>query len=100
MDFETSALLAPIVINGRGPWQITSLSRSPTQSPRRRGEIMPDSIADAAVALSLMLEALRLLDGGDHATAAALLRQAINALSPEGARGPSTSGGIADPSER
>ena len=44
---------------------------------------MTDSIADASVALSLMLEALRLLDGPEHSKAAARLRDAITELSPQ-----------------
>ena len=46
---------------------------------------MTGAISDAAVALSLMLEALKLLDAPEHAKAAAHLRNAIEALSP-GAR--------------
>ena len=44
---------------------------------------MTDSIADRAVALSLMPEALKLLDGPEHAKAAAHLHHAINELSPK-----------------
>lgn len=39
---------------------------------------MPDSIADAMVALSLMREALKLLDALEDAGAAVHLRRAIN----------------------
>jgi hypothetical protein len=60
---------------------------------------MPNSIADAAVALSLMLEALRLLAGPEHARAAAHLQHAINELSPERPQEPSPSRGIKDPGE-
>ena len=41
---------------------------------------MPESIADAAVALSLMREALELLDALEHAGAAVHLQCAINHL--------------------
>jgi hypothetical protein len=51
---------------------------------------MTDSIADASVALSLMLEALRLLDGPEHTKVAAHLRDAINELSPQKRLGPSS----------
>lgn len=44
---------------------------------------MADSISETSVALSLMLEALRLLDAPQHAQAAAHLRAAINELSSE-----------------
>ncbi|MBR0698121.1 hypothetical protein [Bradyrhizobium lablabi] len=44
---------------------------------------MTDVIPDAAVALSLMLEALSLLDGPEHSKAATHLRDAIEALSPQ-----------------
>jgi hypothetical protein len=44
---------------------------------------MTNSIPDASVALSLMLEALRLLDGPEHSKAAAHLRGAINELSAQ-----------------
>ncbi len=40
---------------------------------------MTDAISDASVALSLMLEALRMLDGPEHSKAAAHLRAAIEA---------------------
>jgi hypothetical protein len=60
---------------------------------------MPDSIADAAVALSLMREALGLLDAPEHATVAAHLRQAINELSPEGQLGLAPSSGVEQPGE-
>ena len=60
---------------------------------------MTDSIADAAVALSLMLEALRLLDGPEHARAASHLRHAINELSPERPQEPSPSRGMEGPDE-
>jgi hypothetical protein len=55
---------------------------------------MPDSIADAAVALSLMREALTLLDAPEHAKAAAHLLHAINELSPERPQEPSPFGGM------
>lgn len=42
---------------------------------------MPDIIDEAAVALSLMLEAQRLLDGLENVRVAAHLRRAINVLS-------------------
>ncbi|VIO80907.1 hypothetical protein CI1B_85970 [Bradyrhizobium ivorense] len=42
---------------------------------------MTNAISDAAVALSLMRQALSLLDGPEHAKAAALLRAAIEELS-------------------
>lgn len=45
---------------------------------------MTDSIAEAAVALSLMLEALGLLDAPEHGVVAAHLRSAIDELSPVG----------------
>jgi hypothetical protein len=54
---------------------------------------MPDSIAEAAVALSLMREALGLVDAPEHARAAAYLRHAINELSPERPEEPSPSRG-------
>jgi hypothetical protein len=60
---------------------------------------MPDSIADAAVALSLMREALTLLDAPEHAKAAAHLRHAINELSPERPQEPSPFGGMEDRGE-
>jgi hypothetical protein len=44
---------------------------------------MTDSIAGASVALSLMLEALSLLDGLEHSNAAAHLQNAIDELSPQ-----------------
>lgn len=53
---------------------------------------MPDSIADAAVALTFMREALTLLDAPEHTIAAAHLRAAINELSPESLPKPSPSG--------
>jgi hypothetical protein len=43
---------------------------------------MKSSIADASVALSLMLEALRLLDEPQHSKVAAHLQDAINELLP------------------
>ncbi|MCC8935926.1 hypothetical protein H8A99_05330 [Bradyrhizobium sp. Arg68] len=43
---------------------------------------MTDAISDASVALSLMRQALSLLDGPEHAEAAAQLRAAIEELSP------------------
>jgi hypothetical protein len=48
---------------------------------RSEGKIMMAAIPDAAVALSLMLEALSLLDGPEHSKAAAHLRDAIAELS-------------------
>jgi hypothetical protein len=65
----------------------------------RQGEIMTNSIDDAAVALSLMLEALRLLDGPEHAGVAVHLRQAINELSPQRPEAPSPSRGMEDAGE-
>ena len=61
---------------------------------------MSDSIADAAVALSLMREALTLLDAPEHARAAAHLRHAINELSSERPQEPSPFGGMEDPGAR
>lgn len=58
---------------------------------------MADSIADAAVALSLMLEALRLLDGPEHDRVAAHLRKAIDELSPEKPAEPPPSRGEKEP---
>ncbi len=60
---------------------------------------MPNSIADAAVALSLMREALGLLDGPEHAGVATHLQHAINALSLERAQKPSPFGGAEEPGE-
>jgi hypothetical protein len=60
---------------------------------------MPDSIADAAVALSLIREALTLLDAPEHAKAADHLRHAINELSPDRPQEPSPSGGKEDRGE-
>jgi hypothetical protein len=51
-----------------------------------KGAIMTDAISDASVALSLMLEALRMLDGPEHSKAAAHLRAAIEQLSPHTAQ--------------
>jgi hypothetical protein len=51
---------------------------------------MTDSIPDASVALSLMLEALSLLDGPEHSKAAAYLRDAIDELSPQKQQEPSS----------
>lgn len=45
---------------------------------------MPDSISDTAVVLSLLREAMLLLDAPEHVRAAAHLRYAINELSPDG----------------
>ncbi len=59
------------------------------------GEIMPEFIADAAVALSLMREALELLDALEHAGAAVHLRRAINELTKLRPEYPSL--GIEDP---
>lgn len=50
-----------------------------------QGKIMTDSISDASVALSLMREALSLLDAPEHSNAAAHLN-AINELSPRSGR--------------
>ena len=61
---------------------------------------MTDSIADTAVALSLMLETLRLLDAPEHARVAAHLQNAINELAPERPREPSSSPRMGDPGER
>jgi hypothetical protein len=60
-----------------------------------QGKIMTNSIADASVALSLMLEALSLLDGPEHSNAEAHLRNAIDELRQEPAspRGAENSGG-------
>jgi hypothetical protein len=60
---------------------------------------MPDTIADAAVALSLILEALRLLNGAGHPSAVAHLRQAIDALSPDQTQGQPSSRGLVDRDE-
>lgn len=60
---------------------------------------MTESIADTAVALSLMLEALRLLDGPQHVGVAAHLRLAINELSRERPREPTPSPGSGDAGE-
>jgi hypothetical protein len=60
---------------------------------------MTDSITHVAVALSLMLEALRLLDGPEHARVATHLRHAINELSPERPQEPSPSRSMEDPGE-
>jgi hypothetical protein len=60
---------------------------------------MTDSIAGAAVALSLMRQALTLLDAPEHAKVAAHLRQAINGLSPQQPREPSPSRGGEEPGE-
>ena len=60
---------------------------------------MPDFIDDAAVALSLMLEALRLLDGPEGDRSAAHLRRAINELSVRQQRETSQSTGVADLAE-
>lgn len=57
---------------------------------------MTDSIAEAAVALSLMLEALGLLDAPEHGVVAAHLRSAIDELSPVGRGEPSPSRAAAD----
>ena len=57
---------------------------------------MTDQIADAAVALSLMREALTLLDGPDDAEAADLLRRAIAAAEGQtvvGQAGPTVTNG-------
>jgi hypothetical protein len=57
---------------------------------------MPDSIADTAVVLSLLREALSLLDAPEHARIAAHLRHAISELSPGRSREPSPSPGVAE----
>ena len=56
---------------------------------------MPDSIADTAVVLSLLREALSLLDAPEHARIAAHLRHAINELSPGQSRESSLSAVVA-----
>ncbi|WFU74868.1 hypothetical protein [Bradyrhizobium sp. CB2312] len=58
---------------------------------------MLDSISDASVALSLMREALGLLDGPEHLKAAAHLRDAINELAPQKRQEPSSSRGAQSP---
>lgn len=60
---------------------------------------MTDSIDDAAVALSLLLEALKLLDGPKHARAAGHLLRAINELSPERPQKPSPSPDVGESGE-
>jgi hypothetical protein len=60
---------------------------------------MTDHIADAAVARSLILEALKLLDGPEHASAAAHLQHAINELSPRQPREPTPSPGVEESDE-
>ena len=57
---------------------------------------MPNSIADSAVALSLIREALTLLDAPEHAGAADHLRRAINELSSDRPHDPSPFGGKED----
>jgi hypothetical protein len=52
---------------------------------------MPDSIADTTVVLSLLREALSLLDAPEHARIADHLRHAINELSRQQPRQPSLS---------
>jgi hypothetical protein len=47
-----------------------------------QGKLMKNSIADVSVALSLMAEALRLLDEPQHSGAARHLQDAINELLP------------------
>jgi hypothetical protein len=59
---------------------------------------MPESIADAAVALSLMREALELLDALEHAGAAVNLQRAINDLIQLQAEDPSLGIGDSDKS--
>ena len=54
---------------------------NPEKASATNRDIMTDPIADAAVALSLMLEALSLLDAPEDEAAAAHLRNAIDALS-------------------
>jgi hypothetical protein len=61
---------------------------------------MPDSIADTAVVLSLLREALTLLDAPEHARIAAHLRRAIDELSREQLREASPSPSVEDPGER
>jgi hypothetical protein len=56
---------------------------------------MPDSIDDATVVLSLLREALSLLDAPEHARIAVHLRHAINELSPRQPQQPSLSPAMA-----
>jgi hypothetical protein len=56
---------------------------------------MPDSIADTTVVLSLLREALSLLDAPEHARIAAHLRHAINELSSGQSREPFLSAVVA-----
>ncbi|MET4115440.1 hypothetical protein ABIB90_002553 [Bradyrhizobium sp. JR4.1] len=69
----------------------------PTVLPRiasaAQGKTMLDSISDTSVALSLMLEALSLLDGTEHLKAATHLRDAINELAPQKRQEPASSPG-------
>ncbi len=58
---------------------------------------MLDSISDVSVALSLMLEALSLLDGPEHLKAATHLRDAINELASQKLQEPSSSPGTQTP---
>ena len=60
---------------------------------------MPDSVADAAVALSLIRETLTLLDAPEHARVEAHPRHAINELSPKRPQKPSPFGGKEDMGE-
>jgi hypothetical protein len=66
----------------------------PTVASVAQGKIMLDSISDASVALSLMLEALSLLDGPEHSKAAAYLRDAIDRLSPQKQQEPPSPRGV------
>ena len=61
---------------------------------------MPDFIDDAAVALSLLREALTLLDAPEHARSAAHLRHSINELSFQRPPVHSSSSGKENPTER
>ena len=70
--------------------QLSHILRTSEDSFLRQGKIMTDSIPDASVALSLMLEALSLLDGPEHSKAAAYLRDAIDELSPQKQQEPSS----------
>jgi hypothetical protein len=108
----------------RGSWAVTfgvvstrcpliGLSRrhlGPTSRPQRKPQsftcLKMGSVAQrgnhgrfAAVALSLMREALTLLDVPEHARVAAHRRHAINGLSPQQPREPSPSRGVEEPGE-
>ena len=60
---------------------------------------MGNSIADAAVALSLLREALRLLDGPEYTRVAAHLRHAITELSRQQPGEPSASRDVEESGE-